>query len=80
MIMQKKAERRRRRKAEAKSSALHQEQTNEYPPDFPPEHPVNENVHTSPKRPSPQAAQKYGYIGDQAGYHHSGRFKLILIL
>ncbi|XP_059162528.1 extracellular signal-regulated kinase 2-like [Physella acuta] len=71
MIMQKKAERRRRRKAEAKSSALQKEETDEYPPDFPPEHPVNENVHTSPKRPSPQVAQKYGHIGDQAGYHHS---------
>ena len=69
MIIQKKAERRRRRREEARSAALQQEDY--VAEDIPSEPPAKENVHASPKRPSPKAAHKYGQIGDHPTHHHS---------
>lgn len=69
MIIQKKAERRRRRREEARSAALHQEELAQE--DIPSEPPAKENLHASPKRPSPKAAHKYGQIGDHPTHHQS---------
>ncbi|KAH9523680.1 Mitogen-activated protein kinase 15 [Bulinus truncatus] len=79
MIIQKKAERRRRRRAEAKLSAAHQQPIqaeDEYVQDEQSgDRPAKENLHSSPKRPSPPTAHKYieQPISHQSSFSAFGR-------
>ncbi|XP_005103874.1 extracellular signal-regulated kinase 2 isoform X2 [Aplysia californica] len=72
MIIQKKAERRRRRREEARSAAMQQQQEEEYrQEEMVHEQPPKENMHSSPKRPSPKPVHKYGSLGEHPPQHHS---------